>query len=86
MNIVCLTPKKINISTRDLSCCEQLVLWSLRTWVMGLVRKIDVRDDLKRAYGHYKVAEAGRDLDHFLYALTFGAKCKIDVRCPCAAA
>lgn len=82
MNITYLTPEKVTISTSDMQCCEQLLLWSIRTWVMGAIRKVDSKHKLQHAYESYKIPEASTALDHFMYCLSFGAKRAIDIRCP----
>tara|TARA_R110002073_G_scaffold92685_16_gene217195 strand:+ start:3395 stop:3922 length:528 start_codon:yes stop_codon:yes gene_type:complete len=82
MKLVYLTPKKVTLVTSDLTSTEQLLLWSLRTWVLGYIRKAPVQDDISRAYSHYKVPEASTLLAHFMYALSFGAKRTIDISCP----
>lgn len=82
MNIVYLTPEKVNIGTTDLTGCEQLLLWSIRTWVIGFMRKHDVNIALIRAFKRYNIPEACTALEHFMYCLSFGAKRTIDISCP----
>ncbi|MBL4801965.1 MAG: hypothetical protein JKY45_08725 [Emcibacter sp.] len=82
MNIIYLAPKEVTINTSHIKCYEQLLLWSIRTWVMGLIRKIETKDTLKQAYGQYKIPEASIALSHFMYCLSFGAKRALDIRCP----
>lgn len=82
MNITYLTPKTVTITTSDIKCCQQLLLWSIRTWVMGLIRKFDTKPKLKQAYNHYKIPEASSAFNHFMYCLSFGAKRSMDIRCP----
>jgi hypothetical protein len=82
MSLTYLSPKYVQINTSDLKSTEQLVLWSLRTWVMGLIHRRCVLGDLFHAYDYYTAGTAAIDFDRFLRNLTKGAKRNIDIRCP----
>ncbi|PCI34265.1 MAG: hypothetical protein COB54_00255 [Alphaproteobacteria bacterium] len=81
MTLIYLTPKQVSITTADISAAEQLLLWSIRTWVMGMKRKTDFKTELERAYQAYGIPDASTLLDLFMYCLSFGANRSIDIRC-----
>lgn len=82
MTLTYLCPKKVTLMTQDLKCCEQLLLWSIRTWVIGYRQKYNPKTELQRAYSRHKIPEAYAPLDHFMYCLSFGPKRTIDINCP----
>ena len=74
MKIHYLIPQRVNIHTSDLKSSEQLVLWSLRTWVMGIIRKIDIKEALIRPMETYARPKAALKLNHFFNRLPSGQK------------
>lgn len=82
MSLNYLNPKYVQINTKDLKSTEQLVLWSIRTWVMGLLQRQCVLAELYHAYDYYSASSAAIDLDLFMRSLTKGACRDMDIRCP----
>ncbi len=82
MSLIYLDPKQIHITTCELKSTEQLILWSLRTWVMGLIKRRCVFKEIYHAYDYYKVGIAALDLSRVLSSLSCYAKRNIDIRCP----
>ena len=62
---------------------EHVLLWSMRVWVIGSLRDVDVADRIREIYGRLRAVEASSDLERFMQALSRGATRILDVNCVC---
>ena len=70
----------------NLSMAEGTLLWSMRTWVIGLARPdVDVSARIEAAFADLRAPGATPFLDGFMWALRHGAVRTIGVDCPCQA-
>ncbi len=51
---------------------EGVLLWSMRTWVLGLCRKMEVAPRIRSAFAGLDATEAAEGLDGFMAALEHG--------------
>ena len=62
---------------------EHVLLWSMRVWVIGRLRDVDVTDHIREVYGQLQAVEASVYLELFMQALNRGATRTLDVNCVC---
>jgi len=72
-----------NDERESLPYLEQLLLWSMRAWVIGFRRSLPVADRLEEVFAGIGAPEAGTHLHGFLWALGQGARRLLAVDCVC---
>jgi hypothetical protein len=67
----------------ELPVPENALLWSMRAWVIGLCRHLDVSCRIERVLAQLGASEATYDLNGFMWALRHGALRTIEINCVC---
>jgi hypothetical protein len=62
---------------------ERLVLWTIRVWVIGLKRRIDVTEPIRAAFGKQGVPEAACLIEGLMSVVACGACRPLTVECVC---
>jgi hypothetical protein len=65
---------------------HRLLLWAMRSWVIGLKRRFDVLPTLREAFGRLGMPEAAEPLDALMSIVACGAIRPLTIECVCAAA
>lgn len=84
-------PLANHLSSRDdsawtsdtLSFAEQMLLWSMRIWVVGLQKRIPVGEKLHEAYSRAGAPRAVGLVDNLMVVVGHGAIRQLDINCPC---
>jgi hypothetical protein len=74
------------VATSRLPPPDRLLLWAIRAWVIGLKRRIDVREPIRSAFGRLKVAETAEAADlieALMSIVACGAVRPLAVECVC---
>ena len=74
------------VRTSSLSRTDRLVLWSIRAWVIGLKRRLDVVPPLREAFDRFGIADAAELVDGLMSVIACGAVRTLNVECVCSAA
>jgi hypothetical protein len=69
--------------TADLFSLENLLLWSMRAWVVGLRRGIPVEERIEGAFAKIGAADAAGQMYGFMWTLGHCASRMIEVGCVC---
>ena len=67
----------------DLSRLENLLLWSMRAWVIGLHRRLPVEEQIDEAFAAVGAAGAAGLLCGFMWILGHGAGRVVEIDCVC---
>ncbi|HTT82581.1 MAG TPA: hypothetical protein VMF67_03790 [Rhizomicrobium sp.] len=67
----------------ELPVPESVLLWSMRAWVIGHCRRLDVSSRIERVLAQLGASEAAHDLNGFMWALRQGALRTIEINCVC---
>ncbi len=62
---------------------ENIVLWSMRAWVIGHCRRIDIASRIETVFVQLGVPESAAHLDGFMGALGGGVRRTLKVNCVC---
>ena len=62
---------------------ENALLWSMRAWVIGHSRRVDVSERIARVFDRLGAPEAARHLDGFMWSLSQTATRVLEVHCVC---
>ncbi len=73
-------------SQAALPLVENVLLWSMRAWVIGHCRSVDVADRIGAVYAQIHAPEAAGDLQDFMHILCGGAMRTLEVNCVCCPA
>jgi hypothetical protein len=71
------------IRTSILSRTDRLLLWSIRAWVVGLNRRLDIVAPLREAFDQFGIAEAAELVDTLMCIVTCGAVRTPVIACVC---
>jgi hypothetical protein len=71
------------IRTNILSRTDRLLLWSIRAWVIGLNRRLDIVPPLREAFDQFGIAEAAELVDTLMCVVTCGAVRRPVIECVC---
>jgi hypothetical protein len=74
------------LRTACVSWPDRLLLWAIRTWVIGLKGRFDVSETLREAFGRFGMAEATEPLDALMSIVACGAIRPLTIECVCATA
>ena len=69
----------------SLSRLESVLLWAMRAWVVGIVEKIPVEEQICDAFRQIGVPGGTAQLYEFMWVVSQGATRTIDVDCVCKA-
>ena len=67
----------------DLFFLENLLLWSMRAWVVGLRRRIPVEERIEEVFAKISAADAAGQMYGFMWILGHCASRTIEVGCVC---
>ena len=70
-------------SCTGLPMLENALLWSMRAWVIGHSRRVDVADRITRVFDRLGAPEAAKHLDGFMWCLSQTATRVLEVHCVC---
>lgn len=62
---------------------DHALLWTMRAWVLGQCRKQDTGDQIRQVFQTLGAPEGDRQLDHFMRALSHGARRCVEINCVC---
>ena len=71
------------IGETALPALENALLWSMRAWVIGHCRSVDVTDRIDQVFVQFRAPTAARYLDAFMQTLCRGATRTLEVNCVC---
>lgn len=67
----------------ELPFAEQLMLWSIRTWVRGYELQTSVDERLFEAFSKVRIPRAAGLLDKIMRTVVMGHKRTVKIHCPC---
>ncbi len=70
-------------SREALSPMENILLWSMRAWVMGIARGLPVADRIETVYRRVRAPEAPIQVYELMWILGHGATRRLNVDCVC---
>ncbi len=76
--------ERTTVAVKDLSRGAQFVLWSIRKWVQGKTRQIDMSKSFSEAYEMAGVPEAVEVLEEMMALLATTTMRPVLVECPCS--
>ncbi len=62
---------------------ESIVLWTIRAWVIGYCRRVNVASRIETVFAQIGMPEGGAQLDRFMSALGNGVRRTLEVNCVC---
>jgi hypothetical protein len=71
------------VPAAELPVPENALLWSMRAWVIGHCRRLDVYGRIEGVLAQLGASEAAHDLNGFMWALRQGALRTIEINCVC---
>ena len=72
------------VSRAALPLPENVLLWTMRTWVIGITERLPVEERIQTAFATLKAPCAVDHLYEFMWMLSHGASRKIALQCVCA--
>jgi hypothetical protein len=70
-------------SRETLSSIENILLWSMRAWVMGIGRGLPVAEKIEAVYGRVGAPEAPIQIYELMWIIGHGATRTLNVDCVC---
>jgi hypothetical protein len=72
-----------SLSGGTISRQEQILIWAMRAWVIGIAQKIPVEEQIQDAFSRVGAPDATGQLYGFMWILSQGASRMLDVDCVC---
>jgi len=77
-------PKFNEITVPNLKDTEKLLLWSIREWIISIIRAKDPRPKIIDCFSKILIQEAVIPFDNMMRTIGYNCSVPIDVRCHCS--
>ena len=81
-SVVYVRPKDVHLTLGDLTETENLVMWTMRTWVRGFMRDIPAAKSIVTGLRRANAKEIFNELEGLMSLYGCNARHRLDFRCP----